>query len=68
MSVVCLMECDRESSIMGGPWPNRGLCDMPKNLHTGNVRRNGTLRRVLVTIVVVEKQSVLHILSVRLQP
>ena len=56
MSVLCLMGCDRENSIMRRPWPNRGFCDMAKKLHKGNVRINVTLRRVLVTIVAVEKQ------------
>ena len=35
---------------------------------TGNVRINVTMRRVRVTIVAVQKQEILHILSVCLQP
>jgi hypothetical protein len=35
---------------------------------TGNVRINLKSKRVRVTIVVVENQYLLHILSVRLQP
>jgi len=27
-SVVCLIECDREDSIMKGPWPSRGCCSI----------------------------------------
>jgi hypothetical protein len=38
--------------------------DEARSNKTGNVRINVALRRVRVTIVAVEKQSVLHILSV----
>jgi hypothetical protein len=31
--VWCVSECDREASIMGRPWPNRGCCAIgEKNL------------------------------------
>jgi hypothetical protein len=47
---------------------NTSCSDMPdvKWYQTGNVRINAILRRVRITVVAVEEEKVLHILSVSL--
>ena len=38
--VWCVSECDREASIMKGPWPTRGRCSMgEKKIQKANVKR-----------------------------
>jgi hypothetical protein len=49
----------------GTAWPRHAMCESARSvIHAGHSTYNVTMRGVLVTIVAVEKQQVLNILSV----